>query len=129
MFFSGIGAALDAAHVFLGGVEDLGGDIAEHFNEFRGTLAIAEDIMDDDDVAIAAGAGAAANDGDIHLLGNGGTYFVGHGFKQEHGGAAFGQEDGVGDDAVGLTRGAALGSVAALLGGALGEEAEVGADG
>lgn len=123
------GAGGDAANPLVPGVFDGASEVGNGVGEARGVRGEAQEIVEDEDLAVRLGAGADADEGERGLGHDFGGDFVGDGLDQEHGGAGLFHGDGIGDDAGGLIAGTAGGAIAASDCGTLREAAYVGADG
>ena len=125
----GVGAADDFVFVGGDGGGGLGAEVGVGFDEFGFEVAgEAEEVVDDEYLAVAVGAGADADDGDVDGGGDLGAEGGGDGFEDEGECAGLGDGLGVGDELAGGFFAAALDAGAEGLD-ALGGEADVGEDG
>ena len=88
-----------------------------------------EEVVEDEDLAVAVGAGADADGGDAGLRGDAGGEFAGDAFEDDGDGAGVFERAGVGGEAVDGVEGLALHAIAAHAVDGLRREADVGDDG
>jgi hypothetical protein len=96
----------DVVAVLLEGFGEEGGAVGILAAEFCGrTEGEVEEIVEDEDLAVAVGAGADADGGDAAVGGDGGGEFAGNAFEDDGDGAGVFEGDSVGDEAVYCVRG------------------------